>query len=88
MAFAKLMHTSTISVLLRGKKRFSAAWTNANRNTLAWIQERFDWCLAAFASPGFAVQIPTDEKRPEGIVEEILTRINSSLHGHRACYNA
>jgi hypothetical protein len=40
---------------------------------LAWIQERFDRCLAAFASPGFAVQIPTDEKRPEEIVEEILT---------------
>ena len=46
---------------------------------LAWIQERFDRCLAAFASPGFAVQIPTDEKRPEEIVEAILTQINSSF---------
>jgi hypothetical protein len=44
---------------------------------LAWIQERFDRCLAAFASPGFAIQISTDEKRPEEIVEEILTRLNS-----------
>ena len=42
---------------------------------LAWIQERFDRCLAAFASPRFAVQIPVDEKRPEEIVEEILTKI-------------
>ncbi|GLV59800.1 tunicamycin resistance protein [Dictyobacter sp. S3.2.2.5] len=46
---------------------------------LIWIQERFDRCLAAFASPGYAVQIPTDEKRPEEIVEEILTQINSSF---------
>lgn len=46
---------------------------------LAWIQERFDRCLTAFASPAFAVQIPTDEKRPQEIVEEILSRINSYL---------
>jgi deoxyadenosine/deoxycytidine kinase len=46
---------------------------------LAWIQERLDRCLVAFDSPGFAIQIPTDEKRPEEIVEEILTRINSSF---------
>ena len=46
---------------------------------LVWIQERFDRCLAAFASPGFAVQIPTDEKRPEEVVEAILTQINSSF---------
>jgi len=44
---------------------------------LAWIQERLDRCLTAFASPGFAVQIPTDEKRPEEIVEEILAQLNS-----------
>jgi len=44
---------------------------------LAWIQERLDRCLAVFASPGFAVQIPTDEKRPEEIVEEILAQLNS-----------
>ena len=44
---------------------------------LAWIQERLDRCLAAFASPGFAIQIPTDEKRPEEIVEEILAQLNS-----------
>ncbi len=46
---------------------------------LAWIQKRFDRCVEAFASPGFAIQIPTDEKRPEEIVDEILTQINSSF---------
>ena len=46
---------------------------------LAWIRERFDRCLAAFAFPGFAVQIPTDEKRPAEIVDAILTQINSSF---------
>jgi deoxyadenosine/deoxycytidine kinase len=45
---------------------------------LAWIQERFDRCRVAFDSPGFALQIPTDEKRPEEVVEEILTHVNSS----------
>jgi deoxyadenosine/deoxycytidine kinase len=39
---------------------------------LAWIQERFDRCVAAFASPAFAVQIPTDDKKPEEIVEVML----------------
>jgi hypothetical protein len=44
---------------------------------LAWIQDRLDRCVAAFASPAFAVQIPTDEKRPEEIVQEILAQIAS-----------
>lgn len=46
---------------------------------LAWIQERLDRCLASFYSPSFAIQISTDEKRPEEIVEELLIQINS-LH--------
>jgi len=46
---------------------------------LSWIQERFDRCIAAFASPGFAIQIPTDEKRPEEVVKEILTQMNASI---------
>lgn len=47
------------------------------QETLAWIEERFDRCLTAFASPAFAVQISTDEKRPEEIVEEILAHLNT-----------
>ena len=43
--------------------------------TLSWIHERFDRCIAAFASPDFAIRIPTDDKRPEEVVEEILTHI-------------
>ncbi len=42
---------------------------------LAWIQDRFDRCITAFASPAFAVQIPTDDKRPEEIVEEMLAQL-------------
>ena len=44
---------------------------------LVWIQGQFDRCLTAFDAPGFAVQIPTDGKLPEEIVEEILIQINS-----------
>ena len=43
---------------------------------LAWINGRLDRCVSAFSSPAFAVQISTDDKRPEDIVEEILGRIN------------
>lgn len=46
---------------------------------LVWIQERFDRCLTAFASPAFAIQIPTDEKCPEEVVEEILSQVDSYL---------
>ena len=35
--------------------------------------------FSIFESPVFSVQIPTDEKNPEEIVEEILTWINASL---------
>ena len=42
---------------------------------LAWIQERFDRCVAAFASPAFATHIPTDERNPAEIVEDILTQL-------------
>lgn len=45
---------------------------------LTWIQERIERCVPAFASPAFQVQIATDEKTPEGVVEEILGRINNS----------
>ncbi|GER90705.1 hypothetical protein KDW_48670 [Dictyobacter vulcani] len=45
---------------------------------LAWINERIDRCLIAFDTPGFSIQIPTDDKQPAEIVAEILTRINSS----------
>jgi deoxyadenosine/deoxycytidine kinase len=44
---------------------------------LAWINERIDRCVVAFDSPNFAIQIPTDEKSPQEVVQEILTRINS-----------
>jgi hypothetical protein len=44
---------------------------------LGWIEERFDRCIAAFASPTFAVQMSTDEKSPEEIVEEILAQIRA-----------
>ena len=45
---------------------------------LTWIQERFQRCIAAFQSPAFAVQIATDEKSPEEIVEEIFGRIGDA----------
>jgi hypothetical protein len=38
----------------------------------AWCCERIDRCVTAFQSPKFAIQIETDEKTPEEIVEEIL----------------
>jgi ribose 1,5-bisphosphokinase PhnN len=44
---------------------------------LAWIQERFERCVAAFCSPTFAVHISTDQKQLDGIVEEILAIINA-----------
>jgi deoxyadenosine/deoxycytidine kinase len=46
--------------------------------SLIWIQERFQRCIAAFESPAFAVLIATDEKSPEEIVEEIIGRIDDA----------
>jgi hypothetical protein len=43
--------------------------------SLAWIRERFQRCVTAFESPAFATHIPTDEKSPAEIVEEILGQI-------------
>lgn len=42
-----------------------------------WIEQRIQRCVSAFESPAFAVQIATDDKTPEAIVDEILTRISS-----------
>lgn len=42
----------------------------------AWILERIERCVPAFESPIFRTQIPTDEKMPEEIVEEILAAID------------
>ncbi len=60
-------------------RRLTQRQQEHTEQALDWIQERFDRCLVAFDSPGFAIQIPTDEKRPEEIVEEIITQINSSF---------
>ena len=60
-------------------KRLAQRQHEHTEQALTWIQERFNRCIAAFESPVFAVQIPTDEKSPEDIVEEILARINVSL---------
>jgi deoxyadenosine/deoxycytidine kinase len=59
-------------------KRLAQRQHEHTEQDLAWIQERFDRCLAAFASPGFAVHIPTDDRRPEEIVAEILARLDGS----------
>lgn len=47
------------------------------QESLKWIEERFDRCIEAFASPAFATQISTDEMNPTEIVEEIITQINA-----------
>jgi deoxyadenosine/deoxycytidine kinase len=60
-------------------KRLAQRQHEHTEQALVWIQERFHRCIAAFESPVFAVQIPTDEKSPEEIVEEILTQINAAL---------
>jgi len=49
---------------------------------LAWIEGHFERCILAFASPAFALQIATDEKSPEEIVEEILNQIDLSGSFH------
>ena len=41
----------------------------------AWILERIERCVPALKSPTFHTQIPTDERTPEEIVEEILAVI-------------
>jgi deoxyadenosine/deoxycytidine kinase len=43
----------------------------------AWSCERIDRCVAAFQSPKFAMQIETDEKTPEELVEVILQLMHS-----------
>ncbi len=43
----------------------------------AWCCERIDRCVTAFQSPKFTVQIETDEKTPEELVEEILRLMQS-----------
>lgn len=60
-------------------KRLAQRQHEHTEQALTWIQERFNRCIAAFEAPVFAFQIPTDEKNPEEIVEEILARINASL---------
>ena len=60
-------------------KRLAQRQHEHSEQVLAWIQERFQRCVVAFESPAFAIQIPTDEKSPEEIVEEILV-ILSNVH--------
>ena len=54
------------------QKRLGQRQEEHTQQALTWIEERFDRCLKGFASADFAVQIPTDEKSPEEIVDEIL----------------
>ncbi|HEY7414643.1 MAG TPA: AAA family ATPase [Ktedonobacteraceae bacterium] len=58
-------------------KRLAQRRHEHTEQALTWIQERFDPCIAAFASPVFAVHIPTDEKTPEEVVTEILAQMNA-----------
>ncbi|SRR5579883_1152080 len=44
-------------------------------DVLAWCLEQAQHCLAAFQSPDFAIQIATDGKTPDALVEEILARL-------------
>ncbi len=44
-------------------------------DVLAWCLEQARPCLAAFQSPDFAIQITTDGKTPDTLVEEILARL-------------
>jgi deoxyadenosine/deoxycytidine kinase len=60
-------------------KRLAQRQHEHTEQALTWIQERFERCITVFESPAFAVQIPTDEKSPEEIVEEILGRIDATL---------
>lgn len=60
-------------------KRLAQRQHEHTEESLTWIQERFQRCIAAFESPAFAVQIATDEKSPEEIVEEIIGRIDVAL---------
>ncbi len=47
----------------------------------AWGCERIERCVAAFQDDMFAIQLPTDERTPEQLVEEIFSRVpmNSSI---------
>ena len=58
-------------------KRLAQRQHEHTEQALIWIQERFNRCIAAFESPIFAIQIPTDEKNPKEIVEEILARVKA-----------
>ena len=58
-------------------KRLAQREHEHTAESLRWINERLDRCVTAFDSPVFAGQIPTDEKSPEEVVDEILARINS-----------
>lgn len=42
---------------------------------LEWCMQRVERCVMAFQSPLFAVQIATDNRTPEELVSEIITRI-------------
>jgi deoxyadenosine/deoxycytidine kinase len=58
-------------------KRLAQREHEHTEQALAWIQERFDRCVAAFESPAFAIHISTDERTPEEIVTAILDKIRT-----------
>jgi hypothetical protein len=60
-------------------KRLASRQHEHTEQALQWIQSHFQRCITAFASPLFAVQILTDEKRPDEIVEEILMHLDTSI---------
>jgi hypothetical protein len=60
-------------------KRLAQRRHEHTEEALAWIQDRFQRCIAAFESPAFAVHISTDEKCPEEVVEEIIGRIDATI---------
>jgi hypothetical protein len=57
-------------------KRLAQRQHEHTEESLIWIQAHFQQCITAFESPAFAVQIATDEKSPEEIVEEIIGRVD------------
>lgn len=73
-----LYHFCLTASLETLSRRLAERQHGHTKESLSWIQERFQRCVAAFESPAFAVQIATDEKSPEEIVEEIIRRIDAA----------
>ncbi len=47
----------------------------ASNEAIEWRLAHAERCIAAFQTPAFATQVPTDGKTPETIVEKILARL-------------